>query len=96
MDSKILNLKIPTMLTIKETAQETGMAEHFIRSLVLKNEIVHVKAGKKYLINLEKLIDYLNTANTNKKDWRPCECVDSGGDFNTNKYKIKPVKEVLK
>lgn len=57
-----LQFKVPTMLTIKEAADKTGLAAHFIRHLAIKNEIVHVRCGKKYLINLEKFIEYLNTS----------------------------------
>ena len=54
-------IKVLTMLTIKETAKVTGIAEYNIRQLVAGNKIFFVKAGKKYLINLEKFIEYLNT-----------------------------------
>ena len=54
-------IKVPTMLSIKETAKVTGIAEYNIRQLVAGNKICFVKAGKKYLINLEKFIEYLNT-----------------------------------
>jgi len=50
-----------TMMTIKEAAEKTGLAAHFIRQLVLQNKIVYVSAGRKYLLNYEKLLDYLNT-----------------------------------
>lgn len=56
----MLDFKIPKMLTIKETARETGLAEYFIRQLVNKNKIQYIKAGRKSLINLEKFIDFLN------------------------------------
>lgn len=58
------NLKVPTMLTIKETSKRTGLAEHYIRRLVWENKVVFVKAGQKYLINLEKLIERLNEGET--------------------------------
>ena len=77
----IAQFKIPTMLTIKETATQTGLAEHFIRHLAIKNEIVHIRCGKKYLINLEKFIEYLNTS-TGKKE--PAEEI--------TKFNIKPIK----
>ena len=51
---------VPTMLTIKETAQRTNLAEHYIRGLCLQNKIVHVLCGRKYLINFERFIDFLN------------------------------------
>lgn len=52
---------IPHMETIKNTAKMFGLAEHFVRQLVLKGEIVAVKAGCKYLVNVDKLAEYLNT-----------------------------------
>lgn len=58
------DIKIPTMLSIKETAKTTGVAEYYIRQLVAENEICFVKAGRKYLINLERFIEYLNTPQT--------------------------------
>ena len=59
-----MNTNIPRMLTIKATAQETGLAYNYIRNLCLQNKIVYVKAGNKYLINIDKLIDYLNSGAT--------------------------------
>lgn len=52
---------IPHMETIKNTAKLFGLAEHFVRQLVIKGEIVAVKAGCKYLVNVDKLAEYLNT-----------------------------------
>lgn len=51
---------IPTMLTIRETANRTGISYDAIRKLCLRDEIVYIKAGKKYLINFEKFCEYLN------------------------------------
>ena len=53
--------KIPHMETIKSTAKMFGLAEHFIRRLVISGEIVAVKAGCKYLVNVDKFAEYLNT-----------------------------------
>ena len=55
---------IPTMLTIKETAKRSGLAQHYLRSLCTNNKIIYVKCGTKYLINFDKLIDFLNGNNT--------------------------------
>ena len=51
----------PQMETINETAKLLGLAKNHIRQLVLQNKIKFVKAGKKYLINVDKLVEYLNT-----------------------------------
>lgn len=53
-------LLIPQMVTIKEAAQKTGLANFYIRQLCLQNKIIFVKAGRKYLINFAKLIEFLN------------------------------------
>lgn len=52
---------IPRMLTIKEAAKETGLAEYHIRRLCKTGEIVAVRTGKKILVNITKLCEYLNT-----------------------------------
>ena len=51
---------IPTMLSVRETARKTKVSETYIRQLLRDKEIVFVKSGKKYLVNLERFIDYLN------------------------------------
>lgn len=52
--------QIPTMLTIKELAELTGLSYNFIRLLCKQNKIIYIMTGKKYLINYERFIDYLN------------------------------------
>ena len=51
---------LPKMLTIRETAQVTGLHEHFVRQLVKQNRVTYVKAGCKTLINLDRLVEFLN------------------------------------
>ena len=55
-----LNEKLPQMLTINEAAKEAGLKTYFVRQLVLQNKIKYVKSGRKYLINLNSLIGFLN------------------------------------
>lgn len=59
-ETPLTTTNIPTMLTINETAKITNLAKHYIRSLVWDNKIVYIQAGNKYLINLDKLIQFLN------------------------------------
>ena len=67
----ICEFRLPRMATIKETVKfldesakkanvKNYLTEHRIRELALSNQIVHLRAGKKILINLDKLIDFLN------------------------------------
>lgn len=53
--------KMPTMLTINETAARSGLARHYLRQLCVQGRICYVKAGSKYLINFERLVEFLNT-----------------------------------
>lgn len=53
-------LKIPTMVTIREASRRTGVSYDFIWKLCRSNQIVFVKAGTKYLVNLEKFVEFLN------------------------------------
>ena len=64
---------IPRMRTVHEAAEElrrmdegTAVTEYHIRQLAINNVIPRVKAGKKYLINLDALIAYLENPSTNK------------------------------
>lgn len=53
-------MTIPTMVGIKEASEKTGISYDFLRKLCLQNKIVHIRTGAKFLINLEKLVEYLN------------------------------------
>ncbi len=60
------NRPLPRMRTVHEAAEElrkmdanTAVTEYHIRQLAINNIIPRVKAGKKYLINLDALIAYL-------------------------------------
>ena len=51
---------LPRMKTIKEMVALTGLSYTMLRNLCLENKIVHIRAGKKYLINCDRFADYLN------------------------------------
>ena len=52
--------KLPVMKSIKEMVELTGLSYMHLRNLCLENKIVHIRAGKKYLINYDRFVDYLN------------------------------------
>lgn len=56
----------PTMLTLRETAARTGLSYDYVRKLCLQGKIVYVRAGSKFLVNMEKFIEFLN--NGEKED----------------------------
>ena len=57
---------MPEMVTIVEAAKRTGLAKYFLRRGCLEGKIVHIRAGNKILINLDRLVEYLNTCTGNE------------------------------
>lgn len=55
--------EIPRLATLKEAAGLTGLSYGFLRQKALSGEIVAVRAGRKFLINIDRLVDYLNGEN---------------------------------
>lgn len=51
---------IPVMLTIKETSEKSGIPYSAIRKMCLCDEIVFIKTGRKFLVNWDRFVDYLN------------------------------------
>lgn len=49
------------MVTLKEASQRTGISYDRLRKMCINHQIVHIKAGCKFLLNWERLVDYLNT-----------------------------------
>ena len=53
---------IPHMETIKRTAEIFGLPVHFIRCKVASGEVVAVRAGRKFLVNIDRFAEYLPRA----------------------------------
>lgn len=52
---------IPDMRSIKETAVRFRLPVHLVRKLVLEKKVFAIQAGsKKYFINQQSMINYLN------------------------------------
>ncbi len=52
---------VPHMETIKNTAKLFGLPEHLVRQKVLSGEVVAINAGRRYLVNVDKFAEYLNS-----------------------------------
>lgn len=52
---------VPHMETIKNTAKLFGLPEHLVRQKVLSGEVVAISAGRRYLVNVDKFAEYLNS-----------------------------------
>lgn len=56
---------MPTMVTMTKAAELTGVTYSALRRWIKSGEFAYyVKAGSKYLINLERLVEFLNTPAT--------------------------------
>lgn len=53
---------IPRMAGIKETAKIFGLPVHFVRCKVAGGEVVAVRAGRRFLVNVDKFAEYLNNS----------------------------------
>ena len=58
---------MPKMITLKQAATETGMSYNWLRQMCLQGNLVHVRSGTKFLLNAEKLTEYLNTSGIDKE-----------------------------
>lgn len=54
--------KIPHMEGIRKTAEFFGLPVHFVRTKVASGEVVAVRAGRRFLVNVDKFAEYLNTS----------------------------------
>lgn len=54
-------MKIPQMLTIRETAELFKLPVHFVRQSVGNGSFVSVRAGRKFLVNAESVTAFLST-----------------------------------
>lgn len=75
--------RVPRMRTVKEAAQEikaidphTAMTPYHIRRLCLTGILPTVKAGKKILLNLDTLIEYMQDPTAEK--FKPKPAVNCG------------------
>lgn len=59
-------MAVPKMVSLAEASKESGLSYDYLRKLCLQNKIVYVRAGVKYLINWDKLIEFLNHGDRNE------------------------------
>lgn len=56
------------MVTLKEASGRTGISYDRLRKMCINGQIVHIKAGCKFLLNWEKLVEYLNAGEQGAAD----------------------------
>ena len=60
------------METIKRTAEIFGLPEHFVRQKVSTGEVVAVRAGRKFLVNVDRFAEYLDNCKVQPAETQPC------------------------
>lgn len=59
---------MPTMLTLQQAADQTGLTYSCLRRWILSGEFgFYVKAGSRYYINMERLEEFLDSPASAKK-----------------------------
>ncbi len=58
---KSTEIKIPHMEGIKCTADIYGLPVHAVRMMVANGDVVSIRVGKKILVNVDSLTEFLNT-----------------------------------
>ena len=76
---------VPHMETIDGTAKIFGLPRHSVRKSVLEGKVVYVKSGRKYLVNVQKFAEWLNTGESPPHAATPARTADYGT--------IRPVPE---
>ena len=66
MDDNGTVIRLPRMRTlseaytyIKEADPDTALSANYVRCLIVSGAVPRIKCGKKYLVNVDLLIDYL-------------------------------------
>lgn len=57
--------KIPKMMSLTEAAEATGVSYYFLRKLCQEGRVVHIRSGRKYYINMDRLAEFLDTGEKN-------------------------------
>ena len=57
----IKEIKFPRMVPLQTLADESGISYKALWQMCKQNKIVYIKSGNKYLVNVDKFIEYLNT-----------------------------------
>ncbi len=53
---------MPQMMTLREAATTTGLTYSCLRRWIISGQFTfYVKAGNKYLVNMDRLAEFLNT-----------------------------------
>ena len=56
----VSEVRIPRMVPLQTLADESGISYKALWQMCKHNKIVHIKSGNKFLVNVDKFVEYLN------------------------------------
>jgi hypothetical protein len=56
----VSEVRIPRMVPLQTLADESGISYKALWQMCKQNKIVHIKSGNKFLVNVDKFVEYLN------------------------------------
>ena len=60
--------KMPRMCGLLEASRQTGLSYDCLRKLCLNDQIIYIRSGTKYLVNMDRLADFLNGESADKNE----------------------------
>ena len=64
----VSDVRIPRMVPLQTRAEASGLSYKALWQLCKQNKIVHIKSGNKFLVNVDKFIEFLNAGETEVED----------------------------
>lgn len=64
----VSDVHIPRMVPIKTLAEESHISYKALWQMCKQNKIVHIKSGNKFLVNVDKFVEYLNAGELEVED----------------------------
>lgn len=64
----ISDVRFPRMVPLQTLANESGISYKALWLMCKQNRIVHIKSGNKYLVNVDKFIEFLNAGEQEVND----------------------------
>ena len=56
------------MVPLQTLADASGISYKALLPMCIQNKIVHIKSGNKFLVNVDKFVEYLNAGETEVED----------------------------
>lgn len=67
MKAEEARMIMPRLIPITKAVGESGCSYKLLKQLCDNNQIPHIMSGKRILINMDRLCEYLNTAGVERR-----------------------------